>query len=50
LQSSFLGLKPVFCFAFPYVSSFSRLALSWLTVYLFSAFIFPEDRICITVL
>jgi hypothetical protein len=29
LQSSFLGLKkPVFCFAFPYVSSFSRLALS----------------------
>jgi hypothetical protein len=40
----------VFCFAFPYVSSFSRLALSSLTVFLFSAFMFPEGMICVIVL
>jgi len=39
----FLGLKKsVFCFAFPYVSFSSRLALSWLTVFLFSTFTFPK--------
>jgi hypothetical protein len=34
--------KSVFCFAFLCVSFFSRLALFWLTVSLFSAFISPE--------
>jgi hypothetical protein len=42
-KSFFLGFKKsVFCFAFPCVSFFSRLALFWLTVFLFSAFMFPK--------
>jgi len=42
-KAPFLELKKsVFCFAFPFSSFFSRLALFWLTVFLFSAFMIPE--------